>query len=137
MSELSVEIVTPVQVVFEGEASAVVLPAHDGERGILPGHQDFVGVLGTGALKVIQGGNDYWFLVSSGVYTVNSGSLRVVAELGEAPGDFDLAAGREQLRALEKNLENMARGAERDVVEQQTAILRGRIEMQRRTQEMN
>ena len=45
---LSVRVVSPEKVVFEGDARALVAPAWDGKVGILPGHAPFLSLLGAG-----------------------------------------------------------------------------------------
>lgn len=95
------EILLPSKEVISLDVSEVVLPAHDGERGILPRHGDFVGLLGTGALKFVHQGDDYWMMVSSGSYFVRQGKLTVLAELAEPADEIDLDAAREELKRLE------------------------------------
>lgn len=56
--KLTVSVVTPERVVFEGAAESVVAPAFDGELGILPGHAPFVTLLGSGELRVRGAGAD-------------------------------------------------------------------------------
>jgi len=45
-------VITPEQKVFEAEATAVVMPAHDGKVGILRGRAPLLCELGTGTLRV-------------------------------------------------------------------------------------
>jgi len=101
-SEYLLEILTPAKEVFSAEVSEVVLPAYDGERGILADHEDLVGLLGTGPVKIVKGGDDYWFMVSSGVFEVKGGSVVVYAELAEIAGEFDSGSAQEGISAFEK-----------------------------------
>ena len=47
---LKVSLISPEAVLFEGEASAVVAPAFDGEVGILENHAPMMTLLGNGVL---------------------------------------------------------------------------------------
>jgi F-type H+-transporting ATPase subunit epsilon len=45
-------VVTPEKAILDEPADVVVVPAHDGEIGILPGHARLLAKLGVGVLKV-------------------------------------------------------------------------------------
>ena len=49
---LRLKVVTPEEVVFEGNARSLVAPAWDGWVGILPGHAPFLTLMGEGPLSV-------------------------------------------------------------------------------------
>ncbi|MGD0091513.1 MAG: ATP synthase F1 subunit epsilon [Planctomycetota bacterium] len=49
---LHVSVITPAKPVYDGEAVSVVVPAFDGELGVLPGHASMLALLGTGELRV-------------------------------------------------------------------------------------
>jgi F-type H+-transporting ATPase subunit epsilon len=85
---MRVTVISPEESVFEGEATAVVAPAHDGEVGILPRHAPFMTLLGEGNLTVRQeGGSDKVFRVRGGLLQVMDNVVNVVAE--HAEGDTD------------------------------------------------
>jgi F-type H+-transporting ATPase subunit epsilon len=48
---VNLEVMTRDRVVFSGEVDAVILPALEGEMGVLPGHADFIVMLGKGSVK--------------------------------------------------------------------------------------
>ena len=100
--EFSLEILTPGRELLTTQVSEVVLPAYDGERGILANHEDFIGLLGTGAVKIVQDGDDYWFMVSSGVYEVKGGAVTLYAELAETADEVDPEAAEKQVKELEQ-----------------------------------
>ena len=136
MADFSVEIVTPEKLLLSEEVTEVVLPAHDGETGILAAHQDFVGVLGTGPLKFIQGGNDYWCVVSSGVYEIKEGKLSITAELGERAEDVNAEATRSRVGEIEKELDGLSLDDKLDL-RKELAQQQARLEVHRRTELVN
>lgn len=89
---LKVRVVSPAAVVFEGEARAVMLPAWDGQTGVLPGHAPMLTLLGGGSLQValVDGGSKTFF-VNRGVAKVENDAVTVLSEYAatEAPSDFD------------------------------------------------
>jgi F-type H+-transporting ATPase subunit epsilon len=132
-------IVLPTKKVFEGEVSEVILPAFDGETGILPKHENFIGVLGAGALKYVHQGKDFWLAVSSGIFKVVDGKLSVVAEYvvkGEEIKEIEDAPG------LIKSLEDkLAKGSSFDgdaaAVQTELQQTRAKLEVYRRTHLLN
>jgi len=73
---LTVSVISPEKVLFEGTASAVVAPGYDGELGILPGHAPLMTVLGSGLLRL--DGTSASFQVSGGFMQVVDNVVRVV-----------------------------------------------------------
>ena len=85
MGSLNVRVVSPDRIVFEGEASALVAPAWDGQVGILPGHAPMLALIGSGELTVDrQGGGSDSFHLAGGVLKVER---NVVTLLTEYAGD--------------------------------------------------
>ncbi|HET9948182.1 MAG TPA: F0F1 ATP synthase subunit epsilon [Longimicrobiales bacterium] len=84
---LHVRVVSPDRVVFEGEASAVVAPAWDGQVGILPSHAPMLALLGNGPLAVERpGGGTESFHVAGGVLKVERNQVTLLTEyVGEGP----------------------------------------------------
>ena len=81
---MRVTVISPEDSVFDGEATAVVAPAYDGEVGILPKHAPFMTLLGEGKLTVRQeGGADKVFRVRGGILQVMDDVVNVVAEYAE------------------------------------------------------
>ncbi|MFQ5691191.1 MAG: F0F1 ATP synthase subunit epsilon [Gemmatimonadota bacterium] len=77
---LRVSVISPSRVGFEGEASAVVAPAHDGLLGILPGHAPMVVLLGSGSLSVRTAEGTRRFSVARGFLQVVDDAVSVLAE---------------------------------------------------------
>lgn len=81
MSELTVAVISPEQVVYEGTTHSVVAPAFDGEVGILPGHAPMLTLLGEGVLRI---GGDVRVHVKGGFVQVAANVVRVVTEQAQA-----------------------------------------------------
>ena len=52
--QLRVTVITPARSVFDEDAAAVVVPAFDGELGVLPGHAALLALLGNGPLRITK-----------------------------------------------------------------------------------
>ncbi|HEY5440917.1 MAG TPA: hypothetical protein VIJ90_06505 [Gemmatimonadaceae bacterium] len=80
---LTVSVISPEAVLFEGTAESVVAPAFDGEVGILAGHAPMMTLLGKGELKLGAGGEQR-FRVEGGFLQVVDDVVRVVTERATA-----------------------------------------------------
>ncbi len=82
---LTVSVISPEKVLFEGQARGVVAPGHDGELGILPGHAPLMTVLGRGVLRLDGAeGAPQRFEVQGGFLQVVDNTVRVVTESATA-----------------------------------------------------
>jgi F-type H+-transporting ATPase subunit epsilon len=82
---LTVSVISPEAVLFEGTTSSLVAPAFDGEVGILPGHAPMMTLLGRGTLRIGSGGEDeHKFNVEGGFLQVVDNQVRVVTERASA-----------------------------------------------------
>jgi F-type H+-transporting ATPase subunit epsilon len=77
---LTVSVISPEAVLFEGTTDSVVAPAFDGEVGILTGHAPMVTLLGDGELRLGAGGSGQRFRVRGGFLQVVDDVVRVVTE---------------------------------------------------------
>jgi len=77
---MRVTLISPDRSVYDGEATAVQVPAFDGLVGILPGHAPFVALLGEGEVTVNHGGGVGRYHVAGGFVQVAADVVRVVAE---------------------------------------------------------
>jgi F-type H+-transporting ATPase subunit epsilon len=81
---LTVSVISPEAVLFEGTTDSVVAPAFDGEVGILTGHAPMMTLLGTGELRLGDAGSGPRFKVSGGFLQVVDDTVRVVTEHASA-----------------------------------------------------
>jgi F-type H+-transporting ATPase subunit epsilon len=71
-------VVTPEKVVLEKEASMVVVPAFDGEIGILPGHAASVARLGPGELRLSTGTEKTRLFIDGGFCQVQDNVVSIL-----------------------------------------------------------
>jgi F-type H+-transporting ATPase subunit epsilon len=78
---LKVRLVSPQKTVYEGEADSLVVPAWDGQVGILPGHAPMIALLGAGELTLTlsRGGEDKFYL-AQGVMKVEENEVTILTE---------------------------------------------------------
>jgi F-type H+-transporting ATPase subunit epsilon len=81
---LKVSVISPEASLFEGDAESVVVPAYDGEVGILTGHAPMMTLLGKGNLRIDAAGGARRFAIEGGFLQVINNQVRVVTEKGAA-----------------------------------------------------
>jgi F-type H+-transporting ATPase subunit epsilon len=99
---LQVRVVTPDKPIFEGAADFVVVPAHDGELGILPRHARLLASLGVGELRITQGGTLQRFFLEAGFVQVAAGNVTILCERATPLSQLDpavLEAAAQQAKA--------------------------------------
>ncbi len=99
---LTLSITTPDGLIHKGEAASVVVPAHDGELGILPGHAPLIGMLGAGPLRArpAAGGSELSFFVEGGFVQVLKNQVTVLATQAAAASAIDAAKAEAELKRL-------------------------------------
>lgn len=118
-------VVTPEREVLEVEARSVVLPAHDGEMGILTNRAPLLCQLGIGVLRVVTEDEKHVFMVDGGFAQMVDNKLTILTEQAQKPSEIDRDAAREALK------EAMARQASTaaEYEERQKDIRRARIQL--------
>lgn len=99
---LHIDIITPDQVVYSGDAEAVTLPTAEGEITVLPKHIPLIGVLTPGTVIVRTKGTESVFAVSRGVIEIDGASVRVLADTADRVEELEEAAVERAREAAEK-----------------------------------
>ncbi|MBI4580360.1 MAG: ATP synthase F1 subunit epsilon [Planctomycetes bacterium] len=97
--KLHCSLITPEAKVFEGDVDSVVVPAHDGEIGILLDRAPLVCQLGAGRMKVRTRDAEHVWFVDGGFAQVIDNRVTVLTQKALPPGQIDRA---EATRALEE-----------------------------------
>lgn len=89
----SVQVVSPEEITYQGEADMVVArTVEGGDIAFQPGHVPFVGVLAVWSVEVIRpdGGRDA-FAVHQGFVQVSGDAVTVLSDVSEAADEIDVA----------------------------------------------
>jgi F-type H+-transporting ATPase subunit epsilon len=124
---LTVELVSPEGILFEGEAEMVVARTVDGgEIAFLSGHVPFVGSLADGQVKVIQpGGREQLIAAHRGFVSVAEDRVSVLSDVAELAEEIDVARAEASKAAAEDALR-----ANGDDEEARAALRRAEVRLQ-------
>ena len=94
---LTLELVTPEKVAWSAPADFVVLPAADGEMGVLPGHMPFLVQLAEGEVRVTENNQVKRFAVSGGFAEIKDNVVSLFAETAELSDQINAERARQSL----------------------------------------
>jgi F-type H+-transporting ATPase subunit epsilon len=101
MPELQCVVITPEKTVRDERAEFVALPLFDGEIGIAPNHSPMIGRLGSGEMRIRQGGTSTRFYVEGGFVEVLGNVVSVLTNRAVPAGELDAEVAEEQLAAAQ------------------------------------
>jgi F-type H+-transporting ATPase subunit epsilon len=88
-------VVTPEEQVLDETVTQVILPAHDGQMGILTGRAPVLVKLGAGPLRVdVQGGPSRTFFVEGGIAQMKGEKLTVLTDEATPADQIDLETAK-------------------------------------------
>lgn len=96
---IALELVTPEKVALKATAESIVLPAYDGEMGVLPGHEPYWVQLKAGEVRVTSGGELKSFAVAGGFAEIAKDRVSIFAESADLAEEINAEEARQ---ALEK-----------------------------------
>ncbi len=79
----NLSVISPERKLFEGPARFVVVPAYDGEIGILHDHAPLMALLGDGALRIETERGTRRFRIAGGFVQVVNNEVSILSETAE------------------------------------------------------
>lgn len=123
-------IVTPEQQLLDQSATQVILPAHDGQIGILTGRAPLLVKLGLGKLQIdLAGGKSQTYLVDGGIAQMKDNKLTVLTTAAWAPEAIDAADARKEYDEAAKTQPTDTRGLD----EKQRKLNRAKLKQEMAT----
>jgi F-type H+-transporting ATPase subunit epsilon len=105
-------LVTPEQQVLDETIAQAIVPAHDGQIGILTGRAPLLVKLGTGALRVdLPGGGRRFFFVDGGVAQMKDNKLTILSTDAAAADEIDVESARAEYAEAQARQATDARAA--------------------------
>ena len=89
MNTIQLEIVTPIRVLDEGQASYVRCPGIDGSFGIMANHLEGIIALDAGEIKVTKDGQDEFLSTSGGYAEIMEDRLELLVESVEKSSEIN------------------------------------------------
>ena len=124
--QLFCRIITPEEIVYDGEADLVVARIADGDLGVMVDHAPLVSSVGAGEVRIREGEEQHVYATSDGFFKVSENLVQILVEEAVAPDEIDINEAENRIEEAERELSEVSEAAEdRDRV-------RGEIERRRR-----
>ena len=107
-TKINLTVVTRERKIVDATVDEVILPASDGELGVLPGHTPLLATLRIGPLRYRSGSLINRLVISWGFAEVLPDRVIVMAETAVLPGEIDPAAAEQQRREAEKEIADLS-----------------------------
>ncbi|HEY8216367.1 MAG TPA: F0F1 ATP synthase subunit epsilon [Acidimicrobiia bacterium] len=102
---LHVQVVSPEQVLYEGEAEMVVCRTADGDIAFLPGHAPLLGALDVAKVRaILPDGTEHVVAVHGGFVEVSRDRVIVLSDVAELPHQIDVPRARDAKERAEAAL---------------------------------
>ncbi|MCK8824579.1 F0F1 ATP synthase subunit epsilon [Fuchsiella alkaliacetigena] len=102
---IQLDIATPERHVYNNEVEMVIVPAIDGDLGVLPNHAPLMTALKVGIIRVKVDGEEKLLASSGGFMEVKPDQVTILSEATEFPEEIDLERAREAKRRAKRRLE--------------------------------
>jgi F-type H+-transporting ATPase subunit epsilon len=106
------EIVTPERIVYTNEVEMVIVPAIDGETGILPLHAPLVGALKAGEVRIKHDDTTEWFAISGGYVQVHEDKVIILADDAVPASQIDVERARKAAEIAKGRLTELSCSAD-------------------------
>ena len=97
MDTFGLKIIASDKVFYEGRCRKLIIPAPDGQKGILPNHENMVIAIVVGTAKVQLAGEDEWrdLAVGTGFAEIVNNRVTLLVDTAERPEDIDIRRAQE------------------------------------------
>jgi F-type H+-transporting ATPase subunit epsilon len=121
-TKINLTVVTRERKILDAHVDEVILPATEGEIGVLPGHTPLLASLRIGPLTYRTGGRTERLVISWGFAEVLPDRVIVLAERGFLPTEIDRAQVEQDRLAAERELADLSSN------DPEFALVEGRLE---------
>ncbi len=105
MDTFGLKIIASDKVFYEGRCRNLVIPAPDGEKGILPNHENMVIAIAVGIARMeIEEGKWQEVAVGTGFVEIVNNRVTLLVDTAERPEDIDVRRAEEQRERAEEQM---------------------------------
>jgi F-type H+-transporting ATPase subunit epsilon len=124
--QLFCRVITPEQVIYDGEADMVIVRLADGDAGVMVDHVPVVSTVEYRAIRINQDDEWYVFATSDGFFKVSENLVQILVEEAVPVEEIDVDEAENRVEQAENELSEISEDDEE---------ARGEIERRRRTAE--
>ncbi|KXS45314.1 MAG: F-type H+-transporting ATPase subunit epsilon [Candidatus Frackibacter sp. T328-2] len=102
---IQLDVVTPERVLYSEDVDMVIVPAIDGDLGVLPKHAPLITGLQVGSIRIKNNGEELEISTSGGFVEVKPDQVNILADAAEFPSEIDLERAKEAKERAKKRLQ--------------------------------
>jgi F-type H+-transporting ATPase subunit epsilon len=110
--QLFCRVITPEEVIYDGEANLVIARIADGDLGVLVDHSPLVSTVEAGEVRIWENDEQRVYATSDGFFKVSENLVQVLVEEAVSPEDIDVDAAENRIEEAERELSEVAEEAE-------------------------
>ena len=110
--QLFCRVITPEEVIYDGEANLVIARIADGDLGVLVDHSPLVSTVEVGEVRIREGEDQLVYATSDGFFKVSENLVQVLVEEAVAVEDIDAHAAENRVEEAEQELSEVSEEAE-------------------------
>jgi len=110
--QLFCRVITPEDVIYDGEADLVIAHIADGDIGVLVDHSPLVSTMEPGEVRIREDDEQHVYAISDGFFKVSENLVQVLVEEAVVPEDIDVDAAENRVEEAERDLSEVSEEAE-------------------------
>jgi F-type H+-transporting ATPase subunit epsilon len=110
--QLFCRVITPEEVIYDGEANLVVARIADGDLGVLVDHSPLVSTVEVGEVRIKEGDDQLVYATSDGFFKVSENLVQVLVEEAVSVEGIDVDAAETRVEEAERELSEVSEEAE-------------------------
>jgi F-type H+-transporting ATPase subunit epsilon len=104
-------VITPEEVIYDGEANLVITRIADGDLGVLVDHSPLVSTVEVGEVRIREGDEQLVYATSDGFFKVSENLVQVLVEEAVSVEDIDIDAAEDRIEQAERELSEVSEEA--------------------------
>jgi F-type H+-transporting ATPase subunit epsilon len=110
--QLFCRVITPEEIIYDGEANLVVARIADGDLGALVDHSPLVSTVEVGEVRIREGDDQLVYATSDGFFKVSENLVQVLVEEAVSVEEIDIDAAESRVEEAERELSEVSEEAE-------------------------
>jgi F-type H+-transporting ATPase subunit epsilon len=110
--QLFCRVITPEEVIYDGEANLVIARIADGDLGVLVDHSPLVSTVEVGEVRIREGDDQLVYATSDGFFKVSENLVQVLVEEAVSVDEIDVDAAETRIEEAERELSEVTEEAE-------------------------
>jgi F-type H+-transporting ATPase subunit epsilon len=110
--QLYCRVITPEEVIYDGEADLVIARIADGDLGVLVDHAPLVSTVEIGEVRIKEDDEQLVYATSDGFFKVSENLVQVLVEEAVSVDEIDVGAAENRVEEAERELSEVSEEAE-------------------------